>query len=197
MNNLLIASGLFKKLLILLNPFLTALIYHNLKPVTTFNERVQDAKVLFYMPSILGIIIIIVGQHLLSFFDISTAYIKLAGGIMITLTAWKLLQNDQKESQIHAKSIVMPMVVPICIGGSTISILLMATAGLPFALSTVLFLCIAVVTIYFIIASCCFFSKKIINFFHPAIIEILSVFSAFIVFSIGLNILISSLKVIW
>ena len=120
MNNLLIASGLFKKLLILLNPFLIALIYHNLKPVTTFNERVQDAKVLFYMPSILGIIIIIVGQHLLSFFDISTAYIKLAGGIMITLTAWKLLQNDQKESQIHAKSIVMPMVVPICIGGSTI-----------------------------------------------------------------------------
>ena len=197
MNNLLIASGLFKKLLILLNPLLISLIYHNLKPITTLNERIKDAKVLFYMPSILAIIIIIVGQHFLNFFDISIGYIKLAGGVMITLTAWKLLQNNQKISRSQTKSIVIPMVVPICIGGSTLSILLITTAGLPFELSTVFFLCATVVLIYFIIASSCFFSKKIINFFHPAIIEIISVFSAFIVFSIGINILISSLKAVW
>lgn len=197
LSNLQIATDLFKKLIILLNPFLIALIYHNLKPTSTSSERMKDAKLLFYVPSILGIIIVIFGQHILSFFDISVAYIRLAGGIMIALTAWKMLQNEPKSSLAHKKSIVTPMIVPICIGGSTLSLILMTTAGLPFKLSTVLFVCFSVVLVYFIIANSCFFSKKLVGFVKPAIIEIMSVVSFFLIFSIGINILVSALKEVW
>jgi multiple antibiotic resistance protein len=184
-----------KKMLIIVNPIMVMLIYSSLKPNASSQRRKKDALTLFAVSSILAILFIIAGKYVLLAFDITTSYISLAGGLMIITAAWELLHSSpgKNDEHIKSKSILTPIVVPLCIGGASISIILETTSKLTFSLPTLVGLVVVVVVVYALSALACYFSNLLCKYAGAAVMKIAVIIFSFMILAVGLNITISSL----
>jgi len=187
-----------KKMLIIVNPIMVMLIYSSLKPNASSQRRMKDALMLFGVSSVLAVLFIIAGKHVLLAFDITASYISLAGGLMVIAAAWELLHSSpgKNDEPVKSKSILTPVVVPVCIGGASISIILETTSQLTFSLPTLGGLIGVVVIVYALSALACYFSNLLCKYAGAAVMQIAVIIFSFMILAVGLNITISSLATI-
>lgn len=97
------------------------------------------------------------------------------------------MHSSKNKSNIPSasKSIINPIVVPVCIGGASISIILETTSQLNFSVLTVIGLLVVVVIVYTLSSLACFFSEKICQYLGTAMMEVVMIFMAFMILAVG------------
>ena len=144
-----------------------------------------------------------VGAWVLSFFGISMPVLRVAGGIVISLAGWKMLnaEDDAKptvdigrlEPGSASRLAFYPLTMPITTGPGSISVAIAlgtsrppgAAHQLPFligALATVVTLCLAIYAMYR-------YAGRIANWIGPTGTAIVMRLSAFLLFCIGVQVL--------
>lgn len=144
-----------------------------------------------------------VGAYVLSFFGISMPVLRVAGGIVIAMAAWKLLsaEDDAKptvdigrlEPGSASRLAFYPLTMPITTGPGSISVAIAlgtsrppgAAHLLPFlvgSMVTVVLLCLTIYAIYR-------YSERIAHWMGPTGSSIVMRLSAFLLFCIGIQVL--------
>lgn len=199
--NYLVPFLLFKNLIVIVNPLLVALIYLHLRPKIKEEQKRIEVFQIFLVSSLLGLMVSFFGKGILHFLGLSIDYIKMAGGLMIISSAWGMLGRKDKyedsRSAALSKSIINPMVIPICMGGGTISIILTTTASLPFQVGVMFSTSTAIILTYGLTALCCYFGEYLKKFVGDNIVEIFTILCAFIMLAIGLTMVVEPMKALW
>lgn len=193
-------TSLIISLLTLLNPFIIGLIYLNFKPQAKFKESVRDGITICLGSTLIMLVIIAIGTRILDFLGVSLIAIRVAGGIILTLSVYGLMNSppasdgqDRHATASH-QSIISPFVTPICVGGASISLLFSYISAIPeltlpvfINLSSSVFIVFLIIGLFIPVSVLCF--KRI----SDGILSAVKSISLFIVFSIGINILISAI----
>lgn len=188
---------LILSLLALLNPFIIGLIYLNYKPRASLRQSISDGITVCIGSTAIMLVIISIGTSILSALSVDLLSIKVAGGIILTLSVYGLMTapaDSETAGMDPAASIVSPFVTPICVGGASISLLFTYISAIPSRslavivnLGSAVFITFFIIGLFLPISILCF--KKV-----PAgILSVVKSLSLFIVFSIGINILISTI----
>jgi len=193
-------TSLIVALLTLLNPFIIGLIYLNFKPKATLAESIRDGATVCIGSTLIMLIFIGAGTSILDFLGVDLLSIQVAGGIILTLSVYGMMtaspdSNEQQADESQAKkSVISPFVTPICVGGASISLLFSYISQIPaltlpvfINLGTAVFIVFLVVGIFLPISV--LFFKRI----SEGILSAVKSISLFIVFSIGIGILISAI----
>jgi hypothetical protein len=98
---LLIFTGLFP----IINPPAAALILLSLVPNATVAERAQLAARITLNSLVILVVSLSSGAYVLNFFGISVAVLRLAGGIIVAMSGWTLLQTPEAEETEKAAAI--------------------------------------------------------------------------------------------
>ncbi|WP_370225522.1 MarC family NAAT transporter [Mesoflavibacter sp.] len=195
----------FGALFSIINPLGTVPVFVGL---TQEHAKKERAKIAFW--TALDVLIILflsffAGQYILSFFGITLNALKIAGGLIITSSGFALLTGKFREHKgmkrkrvqedIHNRDAISltPLAIPMLAGPGTISLLITynqeytLTKDVFIILSAVLLVTIA---IYLILKSAHF----IVKFLGASGINALSRIIGFIVISIGVQYIISSVE---
>lgn len=124
----------FPTLFSIVNPFGSALIFKEVTSERTLSERHYLARRIGLYTAFLLIGSMWIGGFVLSFFGISLGALRIAGGLVVTVSAWGLLMEPQKhedrkvEDAAHAHSddpedvAFFPLTMPLTTGPGTIAI---------------------------------------------------------------------------
>jgi small neutral amino acid transporter SnatA (MarC family) len=186
-------------LLTLLNPLIIGLIYLNFKPKASFRQSVADGITVCLGSTLIMLVIIGIGTKILDFLGVNLLSIRIAGGIILTLSVYQLMtrsdesKHEDNTSTPSKQSVITPFVTPICVGGASISLLFTYIAAIP-ALTLPVFINLgsSVFLVFLIIGA--FLPLSVIFFkkVDESILSAIKSISLFIVFSIGISILISA-----
>ncbi|MEP7041978.1 MAG: MarC family protein [Dokdonella sp.] len=134
---LLIVTGLFP----IINPPASALIVLGLVPHATQAERADLAMRITINSFVILLVSLSVGAYVLSFFGISIPVLRVAGGIVIAMAGWNLLQSpdvddtDEPLTTVHASSLrtkaFYPLTLPLTVGPGSIAVAVALGTGLP------------------------------------------------------------------
>ncbi|SAL76934.1 antibiotic resistance protein [Caballeronia terrestris] len=134
---LVIVAGLFP----IINPPATALIVLSMVPHATEAERSEIARRISINSFAILLASLSVGAYVLSFFGISIPVLRVAGGIVIAMAGWNLLQapdeqdaeptpTPNRSASIRAKSFY-PLTLPITVGPGAIAVAIALGTGSP------------------------------------------------------------------
>jgi multiple antibiotic resistance protein len=134
---LLIVAGLFP----IINPPASALIVLSLVPHATSEERNELARRISINSFAILLASLSVGAYVLSFFGISIPVLRVAGGIVIAMAGWNLLEapaDDEVEeapkpmrsSSLRARAF-FPLTLPMTVGPGSISVAIALGTGSP------------------------------------------------------------------
>ncbi|SAL60867.1 MarC family protein [Caballeronia humi] len=134
---LVIVAGLFP----IINPPATALIVLSMIPHATEAERSEIARRISINSFAILLASLSVGAYVLSFFGISIPVLRVAGGIIIAMAGWNLLQapdeqdaeptpTPNRSASIRAKSFY-PLTLPITVGPGAIAVAIALGTGSP------------------------------------------------------------------
>jgi len=193
-------TSLIVALLTLLNPFIIGLIYLNFKPKATLSESVRDGVTVCVGSTLIMLILIGTGTKLLDFLGVDLLSIQVAGGIILTLSVHKMMNapssdNEQQAEDVPSgRSVVSPFVTPICVGGASISLLFSYISQIPaLTLSVFINLGSSVFIVFLIVGLFLPLSVLFFKRINEGILAAVKSVSLFIVFSIGIGILLSAL----
>jgi multiple antibiotic resistance protein len=148
-----------------------------------------------------------VGAYVLSFFGISIPVLRVAGGIVVSMSGWRMLnapdatEQRRKEGPAYPRSIdappsrlaFYPLTMPLTTGPGTISVAISVGAGRPtglnaalaeFFIETLAAAALLVLLIYALYRH----SAKIAEFIGPTGTTIIVRLSAFLLFCIGIQV---------
>ena len=147
-----------------------------------------------------------IGAYVLTFFGISVPVLRVVGGIVIALAAWRMLNDDDLESgsqpsstDIHiddsrvSRMAFYPLTMPLTTGPGTISVAVSLGASRPRAGGDQLLWYMAQITLASV-ALCAIiyllyrYSQRISNFIGPTGTSVIVRLSAFLLFCIGIQI---------
>ncbi|SAL82799.1 antibiotic resistance protein [Caballeronia choica] len=128
-------------LLPIINPPATALIVLGMVPHATDAERSEVARRIAINSFVILLASLSIGAYVLSFFGISIPVLRAAGGIVIAMAGWNLLQapDDQdaepaptpnRSASLRAKSFY-PLTLPITVGPGAIAVAIALGTGSP------------------------------------------------------------------
>jgi multiple antibiotic resistance protein len=128
-------------LLPIINPPATALIVLGMVPHATDAERSEVARRISINSFAILLASLSIGAYVLSFFGISIPVLRAAGGIVIAMAGWNLLQapDDQdaepaptpnRSASLRAKSFY-PLTLPITVGPGAIAVAIALGTGSP------------------------------------------------------------------
>ncbi|MBP7796415.1 MAG: MarC family protein [Elusimicrobiales bacterium] len=152
---------------------------------------------------------LIIGSWILGIFGISVPVIKIAGGILLFNTAWKMLNDQPKISEeerrecmrIDEKTAFYPMTLPLTAGPGSISITISLSPIKPaFDIRTLNEIASIIAGIFLASASIYIFyrySSAIIKKLDYSKQQIISKLSAFILFAIAIEITLDGLKLVF
>ena len=103
---------LILSLLALLNPFIIGLIYLNYKPRASLQQSISDGITVCIGSTAIMLVIISIGNSILSALSVDLLSIKVAGGIILTLSVNGLMTapaDSETEGMDPAASIVSPL----------------------------------------------------------------------------------------
>lgn len=134
---LLIVAGLFP----IINPPAAAFIVLSLVPHATDGERNEIARRVSINSFVVLLASLSIGAYVLSFFGISIPVLRVAGGIVIALAGWSLLQSPALEEvdeampgplgkSLRAKTFY-PLTLPVTVGPGAISVAVALGTGTP------------------------------------------------------------------
>lgn len=122
----------FPALFSIVNPIGGALIYHQVTADRTHGERITLAGKIGFYSSLVMLLSLWGGAYVMSFFGISIAALRIAGGLVVAVRAWELLatpeQNEAMKQEQAAPATTaedvafFPLTMPFTTGPGTISV---------------------------------------------------------------------------
>ena len=197
--------ALFSALFSIVNPLGAMPIFIMLTAgMAKIEKRRQALKIAGYVVIIL-LVFFFSGNVILDFFGIQLEHIRIAGGLMICISAMSLLGNDaykgktiaeevQEESLLKEDVAFTPMAMPLLSGPGAIALIISARNqvwenGLVGHLSLVAAVLLVAVVIYGVLI----FSDRLNKFLGKAGMSALSRMMGFIVLSIGISMILNGL----
>jgi multiple antibiotic resistance protein len=198
---LLIIAALFP----IINPPAAAFIILSLTPHVTPAERAELARRIAVNSFVILLASLSVGAYLLSFLGISIPVLRVAGGLIIAMAGWNLLQSTDDDSDEEAlpdqvphrhasmrSKAFYPLTLPVTVGPGSISVAIALGTGSPRSgLQPVHFIGVGValallcITIYL----CVRFVSNVQRLLGPSGTQIAMRLFAFAIFCIGMQIL--------
>jgi multiple antibiotic resistance protein len=201
---LLIVAALFP----IINPPAAAFIILSLTPHATPAERAEMARRIAVNSFVILLASLSVGAYLLSFLGISIPVLRVAGGFIIAMAGWNLLQSSEddgddpgdevqpdpashRRGSLNSKAF-FPLTLPITVGPGSISVAIALGTGTPRSgLQPVHFIGVGValallcITIYL----CVRFVANVQRLLGPSGTQVAMRLFAFAIFCIGVQIL--------
>lgn len=124
----------------IVNPVAGAFIFREATADRTQAERVGLARRVSFYSLLVMLVALWAGSYVLSFFGISLAALRIAGGIVLSLFAWELLgaperRQDRKKEQVSDTGgedvAFFPLTLPFTTGPGTIAVSVALGAGHP------------------------------------------------------------------
>lgn len=122
----------FPALFSIVNPISGALIFNQVTAGRPAQERVRLARRVGVYSFAVMMVALWAGSYVLAFFGITLAALRIAGGLVVSLTAWGLLnapekREARKQEQANAsppsdEMALFPLTIPITTGPGTISV---------------------------------------------------------------------------
>lgn len=144
----------------------------------------------------------LIGNYVLEFFGISINALKIAGGIIIARSGFQLLSATHKkdigrkiqEESLHKEDISFtPLAMPLLSGPGSISFLINLSIQTDHEFSHSLFVLLAILLVSLSIWGILMLAPKILQYMGQAGLKAMSKIMGFIVLSIGIQLIISSL----
>lgn len=197
--------AVFSALFSVVNPLGAMPIFIMLTEESTFSERrVQAIKIAFYIVCIL-LVSFFAGNYILHFFGIQLDHMRIAGGLMISISAMSLLGKEAykgksiakevKEESMHKEDITFaPMAMPLLSGPGAMA-LIIGMRGLVEGQGVISYfsLILAVVAIAVLTCLILIFSDRLNKFLGKAGMSALSRMMGFIVLSIGISMILNGI----
>jgi len=192
-------TELIGALLTLLNPFIIGLMYLNYKPRATLADGLRDGLTICLGSTVIMLAIIAIGTSILGFLGVDLLSIRVAGGVILTLSVYGLMTagddgpDTEDRSSRSDQSVITPFVTPICVGGASISLLFTHISEIPHRTFSVFAnLGSSVFFEFLVIGASVPISVLVPKRIPNGILQAVKTISLFIVFSIGVKILISA-----
>lgn len=173
----------------------------------SIDQRRIAKKIAIYTFS-LSFVTVVIGEYILQMFGLSVPIVQLAGGIIISKMGWEFMSDKKIKKEAHVQAqegltsiknqLFYPLTFPITAGAGTISVLLTLTAhntskNLMERFTHMGAIMVAVLSISILIYLFYSNTSRIINRWGESGKNIVNKISAFLVFAVGLNILIHGL----
>ena len=198
---LLALSALFS----IVNPLGSAFIVSQVTAGRAKSERLQLASKIAFYSAIVMLVALWGGVYVLSFFGISLSALRIAGGAVVAISAWSLLQaperrearKQQQASEAEGIDAVafFPLTIPFTTGPGTIAVAIALGANRPVAqagaLPFVLSVSAAAVTVAVIIWLTYSFADRLEALLGRSKAEVVSRLAAFLLLCVGTQIALS------
>ncbi|MBS0642050.1 MAG: NAAT family transporter [Proteobacteria bacterium] len=134
----------FPALFSIVNPVSAALIFQEVTARIDRPSRLRLARKVALNATVVMVVALLGGSYVLAFFGISLAALRIAGGIVVALTGWELMnapdarETDKREQASHASGediALFPLTIPITTGPGTIAVAIALGAAHPSSLS--------------------------------------------------------------
>lgn len=192
----------------IVNPIGGALIYSQVTIGRSHAERIALAYRVAVYSAIVMLVALWIGASLMSFFGVSIDALRVAGGLIVSASAWGMLY-DPKENEDrkhdHAAPAAwgsdvafFPLTMPFTTGPGTISVAIALSASRPSTTEALLPFFAgasgAAIVVAIVIAACYASADRLVSLLGPARARILTRLSAFLLLCIGVQILISGVQ---
>ena len=197
--------GIFSALFSVVNPLGAVPIFVSLTEGSSFKElRVQSLKIGLFIIIIL-LLFFFSGNLILQFFGIQLEHVRIAGGLLISISAMNLVGKDAYKGKFIAKEVkeesmvrdditFAPMTMPMLAGPGAIALMISKNSDAQIqSIFGSLTMIIAVVSVALITAIILMFSNRLNRFLGKAGMSALSRMMGFIVLSIGISMIFSGL----
>jgi multiple antibiotic resistance protein len=192
----------FPALFAIVNPLGGAFLFLSATRALGPGERERLARWVAIHSLVLLVASFFVGGYVLSFFGISMPVLRVAGGIVISMTGWRLLNAEEGEAATHRVRLAdpseaprvafFPLTLPITVGPGTISIAVALGTSRPpqegplafvaGAAATTLLLCGLIYVLYR-------FSDRVGRVIGPTGSAVLVRIASFLLFCVGIQVL--------
>ncbi len=192
----------FPALFAIVNPLGGAFLFLSATRALAAGERERLARWVAIHSLVLLVASFFVGGYVLRFFGISMPVLRVAGGIVIAMTGWRLLNAEEDEAETHRvrlgdpseapRAAFFPLTLPITVGPGSISIAVALGTSRPAqqgplafvagAAATTLLLCALIYGLYR-------FSDRVGRVIGPTGSAVLVRIAAFLLFCVGIQVL--------
>ena len=131
----------FPALFSIVNPISGALIFRSVTAPRDHLQRALMARKVAFNSLVVMMLALWAGSYVLAFFGISLAALRVAGGVVVSLSGWQLLHapeshDAKKHEQMAGAGVsddqtLFPLTIPITTGPGTISVAVALGAGHP------------------------------------------------------------------
>jgi multiple antibiotic resistance protein len=129
----------FAALFPIINPPGTAMIFYASTRHRSRRQRAELAKWISIYAFLIVNVSLYIGAYLLQFFGVSVPVLRVAGGLVVTATGWKLLNAQGEEPELARSpaddnlraSAFYPLTMPLTTGPGTIAVTIALGAGRP------------------------------------------------------------------
>lgn len=125
----------FMSLFTIINPFSTASVFVSITRWNSHDKKLDMAKRACFTATAVLIIFSFAGASILEFFSISIDAFRIAGGILLTLTAINMLKdNGVDDTKVHKEAIkkddvaIIPLAIPLLSGPGAITTTIVLTS---------------------------------------------------------------------
>ncbi|QRX83783.1 MarC family protein [Glaciimonas sp. PAMC28666] len=158
-------------LLPIMNPPGNAPIFHSLTAGASDATRNALAWRVAVNTFILLVAGMFIGTHVLAFFGISLPVVKVAGGLLVIATAWKLLNTEEVQKvetipgslwtkELASKKAFYPLTFPFTVGPGSISVAITLGAGLRIPQVPVILTLVAAIVALALASAAVYFSNR-------------------------------------
>jgi multiple antibiotic resistance protein len=192
-------------LLPLINPPGSAPIFLSMTPGASDAQRTALAARVARYSCVLLVVAMMAGSYVLIFFGLSLAVVKIAGGLLVIATAWHLIRSERSPDATFVEPAALrtdydigshsfyPLTFPVTIGPGSISVAMTIGAGARVAevadVTKVLGVVVGIVLVSSTIYLCYRFAARLLRVLGRSGTGVLLRLSAFILLSIGVQIL--------
>ncbi len=196
----------------IVNPLGMAPIFLSYTAGVDHATRARIARRVAYNSFLLATGSLLIGSHVLRFFDLSLPAVQIGGGLVVAATGWRLLNRGEEDAKSRAPAAsaeaVMagsfyPLTMPLTVGPGSIAIMLTVGSSAPNALSDSRALLLeaggglaAVALVCWSIYLSYRYADQILNRIGPSGINVLLRLSAFILLCLGVQILLNGLRAV-
>jgi multiple antibiotic resistance protein len=197
----------FSALLSIVNPITGALIYSEVTAGRTHPERAALARKIGVYSCVVMLTALWIGASVISFFGISLAALRIAGGLVVAVRAWEMLSapqesEDRKQEQAAPAALnedvaFFPLTLPFTTGPGTIAVAIALSSSRPAMPSELAPFFAGISAAALAVAVCIViaysFADRIVEFLGPARSRVLTRLAAFLLLCVGTQILLTGI----
>lgn len=196
-----IFSLTFLSLLPIVNPIGGASVFWSFTKHFLPKTRNKIAYKVAIYSTILLLAVLFLGRQILAFFGLTLPFIRIAGGLMVSFTAWQMLNAKSKLSEAEEKEYedsdeiaFFPLTLPITAGAGSIAIVVAITLGMPIEITMTSFIqftaaACGILAMGIIIAICYRFSGFILHKLGTTGTSVVTRLFSFLLLAIGISVI--------